>query len=355
MDSSLQLPTVKTFAQPIVFFRLDPNISALIHSPALSCLSSFSFQLPSRQITRSLTTRAFPAPNVEFLDVSTCNVLETDIDTILASFIRLKHILVDECAVLRGEFRAGDWASLAKRCALSGDKRAREREKNLKIWLEKVRRDDNAGEAEEEVVVVLPRKGPRKGRRGVSTATISLRDKPVTRTNAASLINIPAPGPSVPIDIPKIRILPPPPSLRSFSTTTSSLVKLDKHPVIREEWERGWAAGIAQLVATRARMFRSLKNGVRIVRFTDDLDDEHLEDLSGDGLSGLVEVDEGYEGWDLSVESHGEESDARGYALGQAPVLCLAGTRQQVLEHEPGCGHEASVGIWETLPPSSVF
>ena len=177
------------FAQPIVFFRLD--LFPLLSSPAITLtLENLRIRIPSRPVARSLCgslsagspfdpKRNLILTQLEFLDLSTCSVLDAEIDSILARFATIRHLVLDRCAVLRGDLREGEGGALGKRLALIGVRRARDREKALKAWLESQvvvadaipsdgapAVDQGAGPAE---------RRPRPGRRGLATATISFR------------------------------------------------------------------------------------------------------------------------------------------------------------------------------------
>ncbi|TFK41993.1 hypothetical protein BDQ12DRAFT_349859 [Crucibulum laeve] len=330
--------STQAFAQPIVFFRLDAYLPLLIHSPSMSeSLISLRLRIPMRPVARSLCVNAFPRmkhdyesfsiPALKYLDLSTCGVLETEIDMILARFKVLKHLLLDGCKIFRGEMREGEWTALGKRCALVGVRRAKEREKKLKAWLEAnavAVAQNNGNELPYEVNANIPARRQRRGRRGVATATISLRERDEAATSTSR-----APQGARPT-IPKMRILPPLPSLQSLAATPSSLVKRDKFPMIRAEFEAGWAEGIAQLAVTRARMQTSSDNGWRILKFGNEIDDAAEE-----GLDGLEDVSK-------------DENEAFGMPVKGigAPVLCLVGSERDE-EHEKDCGHSMGWDIWK--------
>lgn len=87
-------------------------------------------------------------------------------EQLLGSLPGLKHLIADNCSLLRGE---GDWAAFGKNCALAGVKRAKEREKKLKVWLELAYARAAAasqGISIEDQVIVVDRGAarPRRGR-----------------------------------------------------------------------------------------------------------------------------------------------------------------------------------------------
>ncbi|CAK5262854.1 unnamed protein product [Mycena citricolor] len=309
MDPS-QAPKV-SFAQPIVFFRLDLHLANLARSAYLSTLKSFRLRIPARPVAGPLTTHYRSLPSVELLDLSTCNVFGSDLtETIFPRLPRLAHLILDKTTLLRGDFHSEDWAVLGKGFALSGVRRMREREKKLR-------------QARLETVAVEPaavRRTARPGRKGVSTATISLRQSPPRETRVVGFRNTPEA-----VATRKVRLLPPPPAVRSFATTLPASVSASKHAEIREHFEQGWIEGLSQIVQIRARLFQSYRLGSTIMRF----DDEDLENDSEEGLSGLVEVTD----WE-------DELDIK------APVLCFAGPVKSDA-HPEGCAHSFAWAAWD--------
>ena len=334
-----------SFAQPIVFFRLQPSVSALIHSESLSSsLTSVRLRVPLRPVASALCLLAsvslapdapsLSIPELEFIDLSTSAVLEQEIDNFSVHFKTLKHLILDGCGL--STMREGEWSAIGKRCALAGVQRAREREKTLKAWLETwltaatVGNDDVLADAAADLNIHS--KKPRRGRRGLATATISLRS---SSPDAAS--------PSRPsflkrkIEIPKIRILPPLPTLTTLSMAASS-IKPDVYPVLIAEFEAGWAEGVAQLAVTRARLRASASNGVRVVRFMEG-SESNSQDGGREGFEGLEDINKDDQAaFDMPVET-GDGRD-----IYQAPVLCLAGDAE--VGHTEGCGHAVASRIW---------
>ncbi|KIJ65046.1 hypothetical protein HYDPIDRAFT_39691 [Hydnomerulius pinastri MD-312] len=307
------------FAQPLVFFRLDP-IATLACSPYLRSLTSFRLRIPSRQVALFIFSSPLSLPALNFLDLSTCNIRLGDVEALIARFRHLKHLLLDGCSITRGESLESEWAAVGKTCALGTVKAAKEREKKLKTWLEaNAARSHLDGEAMPEQVVAAPAaRRIRPGRRGLATAAISLRDSPPRETTPVVRAN------GV---IPKVRIVPSFPTIRSLSTTSNTFHK-DKHDAIRAEFSKGWDEGFAQLTAVRNRLYQSWKNGVRMVRIAGDQGAE-------EGFEGLEDVD--------------GESAFYGPAsidMRTAPVLCLAGSDPEV-KHMDGCGHAAASCVWQ--------
>ncbi|KAF8628261.1 hypothetical protein AX15_004032 [Amanita polypyramis BW_CC] len=342
----------QSFAQPIVFFRLDVYLSVLLHSRTMArSLNAFRLRIPTRPVARPLCTTPPPVrpnedrinlqqyfqnlnlgewrsgdmsrtpPMLKYLDLSTCGVLEGEVDMILMRYHTLEHLVLDGCSVLRGEFREGEWAAMGKRCALIGVRRAKEREKKVKAWLETQIRSENTVAEDEDAAggpaAAVEARLPRRGRRGLASATISLREREPRRYGPSALA--PTSG-----GTPRIRILPPLPTLRSLSTTLSPPVRAEKHAAIESEFEAGWIEGVAQLGVARARVWTSVGSGVRVVQFSRGSAGEE------EGLEGLEEVE-------------GMEMEAR-ERLG-APVLCLVGAGAD--GHADKCGHEMGKQIWK--------
>ena len=314
-----------------------------------SSLTSLRIQIPARPVARPLyTAAAYSAagnpptslipPDLVFLDLSTCAVLESELDILLVYFTSLQHIILDGCDFPRGNLHDGEYKALGKRCALVGVRRAREKEKSLKSWMESriipdTTNDGSTGGS------IGPARKTKPGRKGLSTATISFRT-PNTNLDPVTLLE-----PTLPLSkekdtvakskkvIPKIRILPPLPCLLSLSVTVPATIKTDDYPIIRGEFETGWAEGIAQLTVTRARMRTSAGNGVRVMRLVVHKGGNEEEDEEEEGLEGLVDINP-------------DDLDAFETDNGlQAPVLCFAGlNRHGELEHQSNCGHVIS---WE--------
>ena len=331
----------QTFAQPIVFFRLDACLSTLIHSIALSSsLTSLRIQIPARPVARSLCTAAAYStighpptspipPDLVFLDLSTCGVLENELDMLLVYFTSLQHVILDGCDILRGDsLHEGGFKALGKLCALVGVIRARDREKTLKSWMESRVIPDTTDDGS--TGSIRPARKAKPGRKGLSTATISFRSpstNPVTLLESTLPLakekdTVAAKSKEV---ISKIRILPPLPCLLSLSVTVPATIKTDDYPIIRGEFETGWAEGIAQLTVTRARMRTSAGNRVRVMRLVCQRGSEE-SDEEEEGLEGLVDIDP-------------DDLDAFGTDSGlQAPVLCFSGLQREG-EHPSNCGH----------------
>lgn len=260
-------------------------------------------------------------PGLRTLDLSTCNIRLIDLEALAARFRQLTHLIVDGCNITWGDAQEEEWANVGKTCALATVKAAREREKKLKTWLETHAVRNNPDQDPATVVQqdVVATRRVRPGRRGLATATISFRDPPVRTTTPAIRTTA---------VVPKVRIVPSPPTLCSLSTTTSTLRK-DKHGAIRAQFERGWEEGLAQLTAIRRRLQQSWKKGVRMVR------------ISGD--QGMEEGFEGLEDIDEEGAFYGRDGPENVWSV---PVLCLAGEDPGRVQHVDGCGHAAASRAW---------
>ncbi len=343
-DAFVPRPDQKqAFAQPIVFFRLDPCLSVLLHSPSMApSLKALRLRIPSRQMIRSMcgatpsgTTAPHypsdlnPPPDLEFLDLSTCNVLENEVDMILVHFSSLRHLILDGCYFLRGEIREGDWNALGKRCALAGVRRAKQREKSLKAWIEA--REQTTAYINQDINLVNVARRVKRGRRGLATATISLRDSAPPAPSSSLSVSA-TPVNNTPIKkAAKIRILPSEPTLKTLSVTISPSVNPDKYPMIRAEFDAGWAEGVALLAVTKARLRSSAKHGFRVMRTCSAIDNEL----------------EGQDSWLEDIEDIDADDDAAFGAPENAPlpILCFAGASRS-MNHEENCGH--SVG-WDLM------
>ncbi|KAG6380991.1 hypothetical protein JVT61DRAFT_5386 [Boletus reticuloceps] len=308
------------FAQPLVFFRLDA-IHTLACSPYLRSLTNLRLRIPSRQVASFIYSSPRSIPGLQILDLSTCNVRLTDVEALAARFQQLTHLIIDECNITRGDAE-GEWSNVGKICALATVKAAKEREKKLKAWLEAraVRSSPDPEVATVPEEEVTPARRARPGRRGLAIATISLRDPPTRMTMPVIRTNI---------VVPKVRIVPSSPTLRSLSATTSALHK-DKHDAIRAQFKRGWEEGLAQLTATRSRLSQSWRNGTRMMRIAGDQGVE-------EGFDGLEDVDgEG--------AFYGRDAIRNPWPV---PVLCLAGAGPNSVQHVDRCGHAAASCVYD--------
>ena len=318
-----------SFAQPIVFFSLEP-LTALCRSATLLNVQHFRLRIPSRQIAGFLNTRLSSQNNVILLDLSTTNVTNDGLAAILTRFTQLNHLVLDECGLIgRGVEISGEFAALGMLCASSMLKKARQREKEIKEFVEAKRltavTEHHTGPAE--ATFVQTGRG-RKGRKGVATAAFSLRERTESKTKSTVPTN--SSGRDLPLTLAslnKVRILPSLPCLKSLCTTTFSIPT----PTVASEWNhgfaRGWREGLNMVTATRMRLFTSKANGlIRLFKFDSSADPESEEPLQGLRELHLEDPDFGAELADI-----------------MPPALCFAGSRAQG-GHTESCGHMSS---WE--------
>ncbi|KAH7914755.1 hypothetical protein BJ138DRAFT_1143199 [Hygrophoropsis aurantiaca] len=306
------------FAQPLVFFRLDP-LTALVCSGFAQSITCFRLRVPSRQVARFLCSSPAAAPGIELLDLSTCSVAMSDTETILAHFSKMKHLILDGCSIMRGEPREGEWIAVGKACALGPVKRAKEREKKLVAWLGTNALSSSEPDRLQAMGAQHTGRRIRPGRRGLATAAISLRASPPRDVPTPVVSNV---------TNTKIRIMPSLPALLSFSTNSPTICS-DRYGSIRMDFMQGWTEGLAQLTAIRMRLRQSWRNNVRVVRFGDILGSE-------EGLDDLVDVED---------EEEFDVSQSEGNSFGNAPALCLAGEEGE--SHTEHCGHTESKRVWK--------
>jgi len=311
-------------------------------------LKSLRIQFPNRRTVQPLTTSLYnhaasPPPSIEFLDLSRCSITDSDIDALLIRFDKLKHLVLDHCLNL-GDWRLMSedltwWSALGNRCALAGVKRAREREKSIKAWFE-AQSSENRSVSDQHLTY-----RSRPGRRGLATATISLRaSTPSPGDPTKNLQPWTKMGP-----LPKIHIIPSLPTLLSIST--SPLMVSDDIPAFSMEiqvsmivaFKNGWEDGLRVLRERRSRLATSFLRGTavgpkaRFLKFKDGKDRDEEED----GFEGLEDVEVGDEGAFL------EAVDGDGTPISrEPPILCFSGLRSKDEGHIDGCGHSIASGIW---------
>lgn len=314
------------FAQPLVFFQLNP-LTTLVCSDYLQSLINFRLRIPGRDYIHFICTYPGPLPALELLDISTSSMmLDLEVEPLLVRFTKLRHLILDGC--MRLNMQDIHWWALGNICSLAGVKRAKERRKKFDAWFEA-----NAPRSVATNQELLPDMGllardntrrPKRGRRGLATATISLKEPSAREIDLAALAS------SLPVDIsvPNFRILPPLPSLTSLSIMISPQMPDDSRAKIRADFERGWTEGLVQLTAIRNRLRQSWQNGTRVLRFSEELS------VSAEGLEGLVDVES--DGADFHVDVNNTRT----------PVLCLAGPGREDV-HVDGCGHRTNWDVWK--------
>ena len=333
------------FAQPLVFFRLDP-LGELGASPICTNLKYFRLRVPARGVSRHLHALPQAFPILEFLDMSTSSVTAKDVEGLLGGMSHLQVLVLDGCPIVSQrtdvQLHAGEpflqWMELGKQLAITGLTRANAREKKLKAWTEEYYSlvDQRPGDKGAPV----PReKKVKRGRRGVATATVSLRQPSPERARLAAA-GITVPLTRIPGRDERVRVLPAPPALRSLATGLPGGGSPEAQEAARAEFERGWAAGISRLSSVRYRHLVSYQNGIsRIVRFAERGSEQWAElGAHGEqGLAGLVDV---CDDASIPLNQNAPRDEAEGSGrIGDCPVLCLAGPGRDET-HVDGCGHQ---------------
>ncbi|KAF7302669.1 F-box domain-containing protein [Mycena chlorophos] len=316
----------KKFAQPIVFHTLDATLPPFSASAFLSSTTALRLRLPARPVASPLTRPPHALPSLRLIDLSTCTVFGAELtDTLLARLPSLAHVILDSDTststssehthggLIRGEYHADDWAVLGKGCALAG---------LLSLLPPHSQRQlDSPAQPKPAVKDSAQQRSP---------------SGPPHRATTKHPAEFPTTSTKSPLLLARVRIWPAAPRLRTLATTLPSAISASKHAEIRDNFARGWAEGISQLMQTRARLYQSYRLGsISVMRFADeeplerDEDDEENEGESANGLEGLTEVTE----WDENIEQI------------SAPVLCFAGPDRDAV-HEEGCAHSEAWKVW---------
>jgi hypothetical protein len=244
-------------------------------------------------------------PALSLLDVSTSSLAGAELDALLARLPALAVLLADGAGLVRGALGGENWAELGRAAAAAGVRRAKDRERVLRAWLER-----HAAQL-----------APPPDTPGGS----HLQDAPAQSTKLSAAVEA---------TIPKIRVLPSFPTLRALATTLSLADELVEDIDFAAHFADGWRDGIKLVKTVRARLRTSAANGVRVVRF------EELSEcaadaplLSEDGIDGLRDILPRDAAWD---------ADECAYA---PPVLCLVGPSRQAT-HPEGCAHRRAWEVW---------
>lgn len=383
------------FAQPMVFFSLEP-ISTLARSPASLTIKHLRLRIPSRLYARELgavsgsssVSSSAPFPDLRFLDVSTSVVSEHEVKLLLEAYPRLEHLVLDATGLCGyGGVRNG-WREVGRICAVGGGierARARERAINRRVQEEwdREQEEDAAGTAAVPAIrppAATAMAGPvgsrRRRPRAFGASSVTLRDGPqsqsptaiiATHNRTASTTSTSSFPPTPPRPRPtrprKVRILPPPCSLRTLSASTAPD---EPQPTPEstlewiEEFDEGWKEGIARLEEHWRRITTFVRNApsMRLMVFreavegaddndtdeeeegaNDDTDDDELMgdlmDASDVTFKDLLEGD-----WDapaklcFGLAPHQDRSPAI-YPMSALPV-----------EHRDQCGHAVGQEIW---------
>lgn len=319
----------ENFAQPIVFFSLDV-FRPFTKSPYAASVTHLRLRVPARPI---LVQLGHPGslPSLTFLDISTTSVGDAErmLPPLLARHSKLQHIVLDECGL-----RQEGWRELGRACAAAGLAKAKAREKVLREWIEAQKSYATFGT--QDSVAELPQipapRRPRRGRRGVATSTLSLRQPSPTRPTR---VVVTADTAIAKLPTNKIRILPSPPSLLTFSTSLVPTPSRLRRQDWQDEFEIGWNAGIETIRTVWTRLAASSRLGtIRLMKFDPNLPE-------GEGLEGLVDanLEEDFE-WD-----------------GRPPIICFGDgdddddsdderVEKGLPFHADGCGHALGRHEW---------
>ena len=301
----------------------------------------------------------------------------------------VKHLLCDGTGLGgTGVLVGGEWMMLGRTLANYGVEWARQREKVVKRVVEEmIARRGNGDDAGNEENVGgqdenEPRR-PRRGRRGLATATISIRSGPLA---SASTSTSPTLSPSFDFSPtsttpPKIRILPCLPSVQSLCvpspppaipTPTTEGIGEEARRHARADFESGFHQGLhtVRSVWERIKISKLAHPSTRVFGRSTLPAEETDEGVEGEGdvMKGLVEFGSA----DKASAVYDEKWDALTRVSG-APVLCFEGARITVGEdggnvsgsgggggsdcgewgggdwkgHPEDCGHRCGESVWK--------
>ncbi|KAG8745037.1 hypothetical protein FRC10_009011 [Ceratobasidium sp. 414] len=292
------------FAQPLAFFSFKV-LTDLATSPIGQHISALRVSVPAKPVASYLCSEPNSFPRLTFLDISTTSLpppsAERGIEKLLSQLIRLRHIVVDRNAGTMPRDSPG-WTSLGRACALAGVGRAKAREKEIQEWFEARRREEAVVQAAnpEQAAVAERAVGPtlaprvRRGRKGLATATISLRDpqpqpRRVSASTSTAARNTPQDQDAP--DVRRIRIVPSPPTLETFSTAFAGPSNPTSQQ--RADWTNAFTTGFLDGCRTLNAIWKRMQDSAtaRIMRFID-TDAEpypHPEDEE-DVLQGVADV-----------------------------------------------------------------
>ena len=322
------------FAQPLVFFTFKPFV-VLSTSIVAGSIRQLRISIPSRDIVPFITSQLDSLKSLEMIDVSASLVSVPQIKALLARFPRLRHIIADSCNGFTRIEAMTLWHALGRAFAFAAIERAAELDNKLKthVWLqgsgENPRPEDELGRRGAERRI-------RPGRRGVATATISLREPRVTTVTNGN-IQATTSTDRLKTEL-KVKVLPYPSSLVSISVDAYAKLDTDQgqahalHESFRQRFRLGWDEGVAMLRAIWKRMQISHTRGTTRVFvpqgcvFLVHSDDSRPTGKDNE-LSGCVPVGSTFD-WEGLI----------GYDW-PYPTLCCAGSSEDKTLHEQHCGH----------------
>ncbi|CAE6534598.1 unnamed protein product [Rhizoctonia solani] len=262
------------FAQPLVFFSFKP-ITDLAISPIGQHIRALRICVPAKPVIDYIGSTSNSFPQLTFLDVSTTTLPslrpERTIGSLLSRLVRLRHVIIDRSAGPMPRDSPG-WEALGRVCALAGVERAKEKEHQIQEWMDRKRQEEAAAAQgdEAEGATIPPPLAPtpaprtRRGRRGLATATVSLRD-PRTTPNAPTSSSLSTRDPTAR----RIRVVPSPPTLETFSTAYAGPSNPSTQQ--RSDWGRAFIKGFLGGCATLKKIWERMQDSatVRVMRFTD--------------------------------------------------------------------------------------
>ncbi|KAG9080474.1 hypothetical protein FRC06_006533, partial [Ceratobasidium sp. 370] len=287
------------FAQPLAFFSFKV-LTDLATSPIGQHISALRISVPAKPVASYLCSEPNSFPRLTFLDISTTSLppptTERAIEKLLSQLIRLRHIVIDRNAGTMPRDSPG-WTSFGRACALAGVGRAKAKEKEIQEWFEARRReeavvqDTNPEHAERAVgPTVAPR--VKRGRRGLATATISLRDpQPQSRRAPTAARNTSSAQDQGASDARRIRIVPSPPTLETFSTAFAG--PSNPTPQQRADWTSAFTTGFLDGCRTLNAIWKRMQDSAtaRIMRFIDtDAEPYPCSEEEEDILKGVADV-----------------------------------------------------------------
>jgi hypothetical protein len=307
------------FAQPLVFFSFKPLV-VLSTSIYTSNLVKLSIRIPSRDVVTFIASQPDSFKSLEVIDVSTCSVSVPQIRTLLVRFPKLRHIIADDSRAFVRIEAMTLWHALGRAFAFAAVERAGEMENAFRARATLLAAEGNGAPVQADV----PHRS-RPGRRGVATATISLRE---TRTT-----NTPNPHPNQASGgnnrDTRLKVLPMPPLARSLSVDAYMDSNLDSYANFQRQFQVGWEEGINMLRSVWKRMQTSQSRSTTRVMAPRDckfLADRNSSDPDAE-TSPCLPV--------------GVSFDWEGLMTNEwpCPVLCCAGERGERGLHATGCGH----------------
>ncbi|KAG8683323.1 hypothetical protein FRC08_014343 [Ceratobasidium sp. 394] len=346
------------FAQPLAFFSFKA-LTELSTSPIGQHLSALRVRVPAKPVASYLCSEPNSFPRLTFLDISTTALppptAERAIEKLLSQLVRLQHIVINRNAGTMPRDSPG-WTSLGRACALAGVGRAKAREKEIQEWFEARRREDavvqaanpEQAAAAERAVGPTPTPRVRRGRKGLATATISLRDPqpqsrraPVSTSTAARNSSQDQDA----SDARRIRIVPSPPTLRTFSTAFAG----PSNPTLqqRTDWTNAFTTGFLDGCRTLNAIWKRMQDSAtaRIMRFTDTDAEPYPEDEE-DILEGVADVAVvgHWIGWEptIPIVCFGTER-----AVGVERMTMNVGDSRVLMPGEDVTGPTLVGGLWE--------